>query len=251
MPQEIVNFDVLGIPIAATNLEKTAQLLLDWSQDSKGRYVGVREVASIMKMYSDPALLKVTREAAINIPDGMPLVWIGRRNGYEMARTCGADLMEKMLRESAVSGLKHFFYGGKEGVADGLADTYRRQVSGLQIVGTYCPPFRPLTKEEDEAVIKTILASKADIVWVGISSPAQDVWMQAHVAQLPQTLIGVGAAFDFLSGEVARAPLWMQKNGLEWLHRLISEPRRLWRRYILLAPKFAFLVLSKRLMKKQ
>jgi N-acetylglucosaminyldiphosphoundecaprenol N-acetyl-beta-D-mannosaminyltransferase len=235
-------YKVLGIPIAATTLDSASAAILNWSKDNKGRYVGVRDVASLMVMAEDPQLLALSQKAAVNLPDGMPLVWIGKSRGLPVQRTCGPDLMDLVCRNSPETGLKHFFYGGKEGVADQLADVFRLRAPGIEIVGTYCPPFRTLRADEDAQVVRKIKESEADIVWVGISSPKQDIWMRDHVDVLPQTLIGVGAAFDFHSGAIKRAPIWMQRFGLEWLHRLTSEPKRLWRRYLVQAPKFVFRV---------
>ena len=246
MTQEFANYDVCGIPISAVTPEIASEALIRWAKDDIGRYVGVREMASVMAMYDDPYYLDVARNAAMNVPDGMPLVLIGKKRGYQVERTCGPDLIEKIMLEHDQNKLKHFFYGGKEGVADKLAEVFRERAPGVQIVGTYCPPFRPLTPEEDREVIDMIEKSGADIVWVGISSPKQDVWMYEHVNVLPVTMLGVGAAFDFHSGEVRRAPIWMRKSGLEFLHRLISEPKRLWRRYLILGPKFLFKVATEK-----
>lgn len=238
MQEDFDTYDVLGIPISVVTLQGAADAVERWAGDTRGRYVGVREVASVMAMHDDPELLSVARGADMNLPDGMPLVWIAQKRGLDVTRACGPDLMEKMLREGDETGLKHFLYGGKEGVADKLANRFRTEVPGVQIVGTYCPPFRPLTPEEDAEVIQMILDSGADVVWVGLSSPKQDVWMARHVDKLPVTMLGVGAAFDFLSGEVPRAPKWMQRSGLESVFRLMTDFRRLWRRYLILAPKF-------------
>ena len=241
--EDISTYGVLGIPIAATDLERAAAKISYWKDDSIGRSVGVRDVASLMALRSDPFLRDVSRRTAMNVPDGMPLVLLGKCHGLPVARTCGPDLMEKVLLESPSTGLKHFFLGGKEGVAEKLSERFRGRNPEISIVGTYCPPFRPLTSEEDSMVVKMIIDSGADVVWVGISSPKQDIWMDEHLDSLPVTMIGVGAAFDFHSGEVLRAPNWMQRAGIEWLHRLASEPKRLWRRYLVLAPKFIILVI--------
>lgn len=250
MVQGLQTFNVLGIPIAVIDLNRAARLIAQWKDDPRGRAVGVREVASVMAMRRDPALIEIAQRTAMNVPDGMPLVWIGQWRGLPVSRTCGPDLMEMVLRQSPKTGLKHFFYGGKEGVADTLADRFRAKIPNLQIVGTYCPPFRALTDEEDAALVQMIRSSGADVVWVGISSPKQDVWMDAHINRLPLTMIGVGAAFDYHAGVVKRAPKWMQGSGLEWLHRLITEPRRLWYRYLVLAPKFVFLVAAEALFRR-
>lgn len=236
----MASYDVLGIPIEATSLDRSAAMVLDWAKDDRGRYVGVRDVASTVVMSADPELLAVARGASLNVPDGMPIVWLGRKRGYDVKRTCGPDLFEYMIAHGRAAGLRHFFYGGKDGVALKLKAEFETRYPGARIVGTYCPPFRDLTPQEDADVIDQIRASGADVVWVGMSSPKQDVWMARYVDRLPVTLIGVGAAFDFHAGTVRRAPVWMQRAGLEWFFRLCSEPRRLWRRYLILGPTFLF-----------
>jgi len=238
--REFETYDVLGIPISATTLETAEAAIVDWAKDDVGRFVCVREVPSLMASIEDPALVALHREAAMVTPDGMPLVWIGRRRGLPVERTCGPDLMERLMASSPASGLRHYLYGGKPGVAETLKERFTRRHPGLQIVGVECPPFRRTTAEEDEATLRRIRDSGADVVWIGISSPKQDVWMHENHSRLTQTLIGVGAAFDFHAGAVRRAPRWMQRAGLEWLHRLAQEPGRLWRRYLILAPKFAW-----------
>lgn len=233
-------FDAMGTPIAATSIVEVAGLVRQWAKDGLGRFIGVRDVASTVALHNDPALRDIGAKAALNLPDGMPIVWLGKLRGHQLERTCGPDLMDHLLRSSGDGSLSHFFLGGKEGVAERLAERYRNAVPGLRIVGCHTPPFRPMTPRENAKVLTEIKTSGADIVWLGISSPKQDIWMRDNVNQLSQTLIGVGAAFDFLSGEVRRAPVWMQKSGLEWLFRLLSEPRRLWRRYFILAPQFVW-----------
>lgn len=241
-PQE--SYDVLGIPISVTTPEDSLERIASWARDARGRFVCVRDVASLMACIDEPRLKSLNAEAAMVLPDGMPLVWIGKSRGLPVERTCGPDLFELICRRSPELGLRHYFYGGKAGVAEDLARVCRARFPGIEIVGTEGPPFRPPTPDEDGATIARIRASGADIVWVGLSSPKQDLWMAEHYDRLPQTLIGVGAAFDFHSGAVRRAPKWMQRSGLEFLHRLLSEPRRLWRRYLVLAPKFVWRVLT-------
>lgn len=243
MSQALESYDVLGTPISVITPQTAATTLERWAADDIGRFVCVREVASLMAIREDSNISRLHEDAAMVTPDGMPLVLIGKLRGYPVERVCGPDLMDLMMERSVASGLKHYFYGGKEGVADALAGRFRSKYPGLEIVGTKCPPFRELSDNERAKILAEIRASGADIVWVGLSSPKQDVWMWENHADLPQTLIGVGAAFDFHTGEVKRAPIWMQKSGLEWLHRLVSEPKRLWRRYLILAPKFLGLVL--------
>ncbi|MBB4053775.1 N-acetylglucosaminyldiphosphoundecaprenol N-acetyl-beta-D-mannosaminyltransferase [Devosia subaequoris] len=240
------SYDILGVPVTVTSLDQAAETIETWARDEIGRFVCIRDVASLMTIIEDPALAPIHREAAMITPDGMPLVMVGKLRGLPVERTCGPDLIDHVCARSPASGLRHYFYGGKEGVAETLAGVFQARYPGLIVAGYECPPFRPLTAEEDEAVVARIIASGADVVWVGISSPKQEVWMQGHYRRLPQTLIGVGAAFDFHAGTVRRAPRWMQKSGLEWAFRLLSEPKRLWYRYLVLAPKFVWRVAFQR-----
>jgi N-acetylglucosaminyldiphosphoundecaprenol N-acetyl-beta-D-mannosaminyltransferase len=175
----------------------------------------------------------------------MPLVWISRLQGFRhVDRVYGPDLMLAVCERSAERGFRNFLYGGREGVAERLSARLRERFPRLQIVGTYCPPFRPLTEEEDARVVAMINRSGADIVWVGLSTPKQERWMAAHLGKIEvPVMIGVGAAFDFHAGLVPQAPRWMQRSALEWLFRILAEPRRLWRRYLVNNPTFIMLIL--------
>jgi N-acetylglucosaminyldiphosphoundecaprenol N-acetyl-beta-D-mannosaminyltransferase len=183
------------------------------------------------------------------VPDGMPLVWLSRLAGHrETGRVCGPDLMVALCGRAEAAAYSHFFYGGAPGIAEKLAANLTHLFPGLKVAGCHSPPYRPLTATEDKEIIRSIDQSKADIVWVGLSTPKQEKWMAAHVGRLrAPVLLGVGAAFDFHAGMVRRAPVWMQRAGLEWLFRLLSEPRRLWRRYLVMAPKFIFLAAGQKL----
>ncbi len=174
----------------------------------------------------------------------MPLVWLSRLYGWRNTRRVyGPDLMLDLCERSLATGYRHFFYGGQEGVPDRLSDRLQRRFPGLIVAGTYSPPFRTPTEEEDEEIVRRINDAKPDIVWVGLSTPKQEHWMAQHVDRLAASvLIGVGAAFDFHAGVKRQAPRWMQQSGLEWLFRLGSEPRRLWRRYLVNNPMFVWLM---------
>jgi N-acetylglucosaminyldiphosphoundecaprenol N-acetyl-beta-D-mannosaminyltransferase len=176
------------------------------------------------------------------VADGMPLVWLGRSQGFPMKRRVyGPELMETFCSQTG-SRYRHFFYGGAPGVADHLAKVEHER-HGIQIVGTYCPPFRPLTEEEEREVETMVEAARPDVIWVGLSTPKQEKWMFEHRDRLNvPVMLGVGAAFDLNTGRLKQAPAWMRENGLEWLFRLIAEPRRLWRRYIVNGSKFAWAV---------
>lgn len=225
--------NILGVGVSAINMEQTLECIHGWITRREPHYVCVTPAHSIMACYHDPDLRPIFNHSGLTTPDGMSLVWLLRLKGHRhVRRVYGPDLMHALFERSLEEGYRHFFYGGAPGVADTLRGKMEEQYPGLQIVGTYCPPFRPLTPEEDLQAIQIIKASKPDILWVGVSSPKQEIWMAEHVGRLDvPALIGVGAAFDFLSGNKKQAPLWMQRSGLEWLFRLLSEPRRLWRRY--------------------
>jgi N-acetylglucosaminyldiphosphoundecaprenol N-acetyl-beta-D-mannosaminyltransferase len=231
---------VLGVPVSLVSLAAAVRIIVGWCQAGQAHFVCVRDVHGVMRAQDDPALMALHERAGLVTPDGMPLVWLAQYRGHgEVSRACGADLVTELCAVSAKQGLRHYFYGGKPGVAERLSAALQARFPGLQVAGTYTPPFRPLTAEEDAQITAEISATRPHIVWVGLSTPTQEYWMRDHVGRIPgATLMGVGAAFDFHTGDVKRAPGWMRRAGLEWLHRLLSEPRRLWRRYLVLAPKF-------------
>lgn len=235
---------VLGVPINAINMTQAIDTILSWIVRGQAHYVCVRDVHGVMRAQEEPKLLEIHDGAGLVTPDGMPLVWLARWRGYHhVSRVCGSDLVAELCSASVQSGISHYFYGGKPGVAERMADALKLRFPGLKVAGTGTPPFGPMSAQEDDADTAQIVASGAGVVWVGLSTPKQEYWMHDHVERIPgATLIGVGAAFDFYAGDVKRAPEWMHRSGLEWLHRLLSEPRRLWRRYLVLAPKFVLMV---------
>ena len=174
--------------------------------------------------------------------DGQPLVWLSKLLGFkESERVAGPDLMQELCRLSPEKGYRHFFYGGAEGIPERLKTMFEETYPGIKIVGTFSPPFRPLTREEDENVVKLINDSKPDFLWVGLGAPKQEQWIADHLDRIQAPVqVGVGAAFDFFTGNVLRAPVWMQRAGLEWLFRLLKEPRRLWKRYFIYNTMFLF-----------
>jgi N-acetylglucosaminyldiphosphoundecaprenol N-acetyl-beta-D-mannosaminyltransferase len=190
-----------------------------------------------MESRRQPALHEVYRQAGMRTPDGMPLVWISHWRGQpQVKRVYGPDLMTLLCSDSDY---RHFLYGGSEQSLSDLANNLQQCYPNFNLVGQISPPFRELTPDEDKEHIHQMNASQPDIIWVGLGTPRQDFWMHQHRSELnASVLIGVGAAFDFLSGHKQQAPHWMQRNGLEWLFRLITEPRRLWRRYLIDNPLF-------------
>lgn len=235
---------ILGVPVSLVNLPSAVATIVDWAKTGQAHFICVRDVHGIMRAQEDSELMALHNEAGMVTPDGMPLVWLARRRGHlKISRTCGSDLVSALCEASVGPGLRHYFYGGRPGVAERMAAVLTARFPGLQIAGTSTPPFRALTSEEDAAATALIKEARPHVVWVGLSTPTQEFWMRNHVDRIPRaTLIGVGAAFDFHTGDVRRAPRWMQESGLEWLHRLTSEPGRLWRRYLVLAPKFVLRV---------
>ena len=235
--------NILGVPISALDMSLAIQTISGWVARREARYVCICDVYSATLAQDNPAHLAALSGADMVTPDGKPLSIIGRLRGNKNIRqVSGPDLMPALCAYSAPLGWKHYFYGGAEGVAEALAANLKQRNSTLQIAGTECPPFRELSDQEKADTITRIRQSGANIVWVGLGCPKQERWIAEHVKKIPNAvLIGVGAAFDFQTGRVKRAPVWMRKAGLEWLHRLISEPRRLWRRYMIYAPRFVFL----------
>lgn len=235
---------VLGVPVSTVNMTQTLTTILSWITEGRAHYICVRDVHGIMRAQEETELIEIHERAGLVTPDGMPLVWLARWRGHDhVGRVCGADLVAELCAASIERGIGHYFYGGKPGVAERMAAALVARFPGLKVVGMNTPPFGAMSAEEDAAHTSAIVESRAAVVWVGLSTPKQEYWMREHVDHIPgATLIGVGAAFDFYAGDVKRAPAWMHKRGLEWLHRLASEPRRLWRRYLVLAPKFVLMV---------
>ena len=239
---------VLGVGVSAINIRQAVDAIDGWVQERRTVYVCVAAAHSIMDCRHDPGLRSVFNKAAIVTPDGMSLVWYLRLLGYRgVQRVYGPDLLTALCRRPAETGHRHFFYGGSDQVLADLVTRLRGQNPGLQVAGGYAPPFRGMTTEQDRTVVELINRSRPDIVWVGIGTPKQEQWIAEHRSRLSApVMIGVGAAFDFLSAHKPQAPRWLQRSGFEWLFRLASEPRRLWPRYREY-PLFVVLVLAQSL----
>jgi N-acetylglucosaminyldiphosphoundecaprenol N-acetyl-beta-D-mannosaminyltransferase len=240
--------DVLGVSVSAIDLPEAVDRIAGWIGQRSQNYVCVTGVHGVMESQRDEELRRIHNASGMTTPDGMPMVWAGHWAGASwMRRVYGPDMMLAVCERASEMGWRSFFYGGREGVPELLAERLAQRFPGLRVAGTYSPPFRELTPEEDAALIDRINASHADLVWVGLSTPKQERWMAAHVGRLEApVLLGVGAAFDIHAGTLAQAPRWMQRNGLEWLYRLFREPRRLWRRYLSTIPRFLFAVARRR-----
>jgi N-acetylglucosaminyldiphosphoundecaprenol N-acetyl-beta-D-mannosaminyltransferase len=242
-PSAPPSYHVLGIPVHAVQIPDVISRVEAWIQsDSRGRYIAVTSMHGIAESRTDRTFQRALCRADLIVPDGTPLVWLGRWHRHSLdRRVYGPELMETFCRETG-SAYRHFLYGGDAGIADRLADVLHRRF-GTVVAGTYCPPFRPLTDEELRDVASRIEAARPDILWVGLGTPKQERWMYQNHKTIPvAVMIGVGAAFDFNCGNTRQAPRWMRENGLEWLFRLSTEPKRLWRRYLVSIPKAVGLV---------
>jgi N-acetylglucosaminyldiphosphoundecaprenol N-acetyl-beta-D-mannosaminyltransferase len=232
--------NVLGVRISATNMDEAVRLS-DWQIHTGGRgYICVTGVHGVMEAQSDLDFRSILNQSFITTPDGMPTVWVGRAQGHsKMSRVYGPDYMLRMCELSLTRDYRHFLYGGNSGVAERLAQNLSRRYPGLQIVGTYTPPFRALNASEERELLHRLENTKPHILWIGLSTPKQERFMADYFERLNVSLmIGVGAAFDIHSGGIADAPAWMKNAGLQWLHRLIQEPKRLGKRYLVNNPKF-------------
>ena len=237
MPNRV---NVLGVGISVLNLNSAlAEISAAVRERHKG-YICVTGVHGVMEAQDDENFKNNLNGAFLCTPDGMPMVWAGKLAGHkEMRRVYGPDLMLDVCAWSEMSGAKHFFYGGADGVAELLAQKLKAKFPKLQVAGTFTPPFRALNEAEVKDLQAQVAAARPDIFWVGLSTPKQEKFMAEFLPKLDATLmVGVGAAFDFHSGRVKQAPRWMQRSGLEWFYRLCSEPRRLAKRYFRNNPLF-------------
>lgn len=241
-------FAVGGIPISVVTMTGLVSVLLRRFQEggTPGAFVVFRDAHGVVRAQDD-ARLRAAHEAALLVcPDGRPMYWLGRVRGFsDIGQVPGIEAVEAVCRAGIPQGWRHYFYGGGPGVADRLAASMSARVPGLQVAGTETPPYRALTPGEIADMHRRIGASNAQIVWVGLSTPKQELWMAEHAPHWPGVVaMGVGAAFDVNIGSIPRAPRWLQVSGLEWLYRLVREPKRLFRRYIEVIPRFALLALA-------
>ncbi|MEZ5490835.1 MAG: WecB/TagA/CpsF family glycosyltransferase [Gammaproteobacteria bacterium] len=241
--------NIMGLAVDAIEFDQAVELILSFAATRPANYVCVNSAQDVVISQTDSRFRNIVNQADLATADGWPVVWGIRRQGLNQGgRVTGPDLMLRVCQESVARGLSHYLYGGAAEVPELLTRKLQERFPGISIAGAYSPPFRPLTPEEDEEVIKTINESNADILWIGISTPKQHFWLEEHVNKLNVgVILVVGAAFDFHSGRVKRAPLWMRDHGLEWLFRAASEPRRLGSRYVKYLPRYFYLSMAQRL----
>jgi len=244
----LIRENVLGIGVSAVNMETAVRTIGEWVDRGERQYVCVTGVHGVMESQSSPELQRIHNEAGMVTPDGMPLAWLLRLSGrVGTDRVCGPELMPRLFVESQARGDRHYLYGATDETLERLQQRLALIAPEAHVVGTYAPPFRPLTPDEDAEVVANINACQPDIVWVGLSTPKQERWMAAHRKKLEApVLIGVGAAFDIHAGLIDRAPRFLRRTGFEWTYRLFKEPRRLWRRYLANNPRFVALVIMQK-----
>jgi N-acetylglucosaminyldiphosphoundecaprenol N-acetyl-beta-D-mannosaminyltransferase len=237
--------NILGIGVSAIDMPTALNEIEQWIVLRKSRYVCVTGVHGVMESYRDPQLRIVHNAAGLVTPDGMPLVWMSWLMGFRhVRRVYGPDLMLALCERSTTRGYRHFIYGSTDDTLRLLSQRLCQRFKGLKIVGSYAPPFGPIGCEEEERAAGLIRAAAPDVLWVGLSTPKQERWMAEHVGRLGvPVMLGVGAAFDFHAGIKRQAPRWIGQSGLEWLFRLVTEPRRLWRRYLINNPTFLYLAM--------
>lgn len=234
--------NVLGVGITVLDLSTAVAAIAAAVRERRKGYICVTGVHGVMEAQTDPEFKAILNQAWLCTPDGVPMVWAGKLRGHaRMGRVYGPDLLLAVCGWGEASGCRHFFFGGAPGVAERLAARLQERFPRLIVAGTHTPPFRPLTPDEVVALQAEVRQARPDILWVGLSTPKQERFMAEFLPRLDTTLMaGVGAAFDFHSGRVRQAPLWMQRSGLEWFYRLCQEPRRLARRYLRNNPRFVW-----------
>jgi len=233
---------ILGMRVDYTDYQHASGLVREWARDHSSRYVCVATVNNVMEAHDSADFQRVMNQADLVTPDGMPLVWGLRLLGLSDAeRVYGPDLTPAVLSMAAANALPVGFYGGSPATLARLRTEMAMRFPQLHILYCFSPPYRPLTSEEDREIVRHINCSGVKILFIGLNSPKQDYWMAEHRGRVQAVMIGVGAAFDFLAGTKAQAPRWMMRIGMEWFFRLLTEPHRLWKRYLKHNPRFVLL----------
>ncbi len=240
--------NILGVNIAAINMNWLLKYLFKHIKNPEGNllsgdYICVSNVHTTITAYEDADYCRIQNNGLMAIPDGGPLAKFGRRQGHlKMARTAGPSLMEEVFKRSVECGYCHYFLGSTEDTLNRMMETISEKYPGIKIVGKFSPPFRPLTAEEDWKITHEINLADPDFIWVGLGAPKQENWMAEHQGSVCGLMMGVGAGFDYFAGNIKRAPEWMQNRNLEWLYRLLQDPRRLFKRYMKTNIEFLWLV---------
>lgn len=231
--------NIMGVNVAAINMDWLLQFTNQQIKNLSGDYMCVSNVHTIVTSYENSEYLAFQNGGIMAIPDGGPLSSVGRKRGHHgMERTTGPSYMEEILKISAAKGYRHYFYGSTSKTLERLYQGLEKNYPGVQIAGMYSPPFRPVTEDEDRRIIENINRTNPDFVWIGLGAPKQEKWMAEHYGKVNGFMVGVGAGFDYFAGNINRAPEWMQKHNLEWVYRLMQDPKRLFKRYLSTNIKF-------------
>lgn len=246
------SFDAFEVRISIRSFAESINLVLKWaSEKARTRLVTFTNVHMLTEGYRSVSFRTIHRQMDLNFPDGMPLVWLGRLRGKQVTRVCGPEFMLAFFASTSNKDLRHFFYGGRDGVAERLIAKLKIQNPSIQIAGCFAPPFRAISSEEDKTIVHRINESGADIVWVSLGCPKQEIWIHEHRDKLrAPVLIAVGLAFDIIAGDKARAPKFLRDAGLEWLYRLLQEPGRLGSRYLKSNSLFLYMLLQSTFLKR-
>lgn len=238
---------ILKTNINVTNMTDTVSYISSHIDELRGNYVCVSNVHTTVMAYENTRYREIQNSAAMALPDGSPLSWYSRIKGFSSAqRVAGPDLMIELLKHSEGKGYRHFFYGSTQDTLDKMRQVIERDYPDVTIAGMYSPPFRELAEAEDDDIMTMINETNPDFIWVGLGAPKQEMWMYSHAIRTNALMFGVGAGFDYLAGELKRAPKWMQKFSLEWFFRLLQEPKRLWKRYLSSNIKFFYYLWKER-----
>ncbi len=229
----ITKATVLGIPYAVSDVDHGAKYVEEHIEELQGKYICFSNVHTTVMANRDESYMECLKRATVVFPDGAPIAReMRKQGGHGAKRVAGPDFMAKTFECTAGTGLRHFFLGSTPETLSKLVDNLEKKYPGLSIAGTFSPPFRPMTGEEDQQIIKMLQDAKADYIWIGLGAPKQEQWMKQHAALFPGVMLGVGAGFDFHAGTIKRAPKWVQKIGMEWFYRLTQDPKRLFKRYV-------------------
>jgi N-acetylglucosaminyldiphosphoundecaprenol N-acetyl-beta-D-mannosaminyltransferase len=243
--ESVSSFSVLGVRIEAVQIRDVIGCLETWIREkSKSRFVAVCNVHMVMEAHRDHRFMEILNSSGLTVPDGKPLTWLGRHSGFKLnRRVYGPDLFQDFFLVTRDRSYRHYFYGGHQDVTARMIERLRQRIPEIEVAGYYSPPYRTLTEEEDRRVVEQINQSHPDIVWVGLGCPKQEHWMYEHRDSLKApVMVGVGQAFNIVAGTLKQAPTWMREHGLEWLFRLLLEPRRLWKRYLVYNTMFVYYV---------
>lgn len=243
---KIPTCNIMGVNIASINMEWLLKYIDKNLGKIKGDYICVSNVHTTVTAFEDPKYCDVQNNALMALPDGGPLSSVGRKRGHtHMERTTGPSFMEEIFKISSEKGYRHYFYGSTEETLEAMYKKLTDCYPGIQIAGMYSPPFRATTDEEDMGIVECINETNPDFVWIGLGAPKQEIWMNKHQGTVNGLMVGVGAGFDYFAEKIKRAPAWMQKCNLEWLYRLIQEPKRLFGRYMHTNTKFIWFAIVK------